>query len=72
MSNKFLVVPSIVNYNNQPPTDDGLETEKNRAKFSTIMRALSDPIKAFFETINTDINAAFLNFEGFIPVTAKY
>lgn len=50
---------TVVNYNANPPPDDGTQTEANRVKWATGKTKLSDPLKTALETINSNITAAF-------------
>lgn len=50
---------TVVNYNANPPPDDGTQTEANRVKWATGKTKLTDPLKTALETINSNITAAF-------------
>lgn len=46
-------------YNANPPSDDGSATASNRVLWSTIKSKLSDVLKTFIESINTNVGTAF-------------
>ena len=49
---------SPVNYNQNPPPDDGSTTEANRVKWATILTKLTDVLKTFTEAVDTEVGAA--------------
>lgn len=51
--------PSISNYNDNPPSDDGSETADNEITWSKIKTELPDPIKDYADAINTAVANAF-------------
>lgn len=51
---------SIANYDDNPPPDDGTESEANRTKYATVKDELADPIKTLTEAIDAEIG----NMEG--------
>lgn len=55
---------AIVNYNNNPPSDDGSATEANRVKWSTIKTKLNDPVKTRTDSIDAAIITAFAKVVG--------
>lgn len=61
---------AIVNYNANPPPDDGSQTEANRVKWSTIKTKLDDPIKTLAEAINSQNIVAFAKVIGGAGVTS--
>lgn len=46
-------------YNSTPPADDGTVSEANKVKWSTIKTKLTDPIKTFGETIDSELTTHF-------------
>lgn len=50
---------SVTGYNDNPPPDDGTESEENRILWETIKEKLPDPLKTAIEAINTNIGTAF-------------
>lgn len=61
---------TISGYNDNPPADDGSQTEANRVKWATIKEKLPDPIKALAEAINTQNVAAFAKVVGGAGITS--
>ena len=61
---------TIADYNTNPPSDDGSQTEANRGKYATVKTKLSDPVRTLAETINSNILAAFGKVIGGGGVTA--
>jgi len=51
--------PSISGYNATPPSDDGAATTANRVNWSTIKTKLTDPIKAYVDSLITATTAGF-------------
>ena len=51
------VPPSISNYNDDAPSDDGQETSTNEVKWSLIKDELTDPIKDYAAAISTAVDA---------------
>lgn len=51
--------PSISNYNDNPPSDDGAETASNEITWEKIKEELPDPIKDYADAINTAAANAF-------------
>ena len=49
----------IVNYNDDPPADDGSAVVTNQVKFSKVKDELADPIRTLAEAINTELLSAF-------------
>ena len=50
---------SISGYNQNPPSDDGSETEANRTKWATIKTKLADALNTFAAAINAETLSAF-------------
>jgi len=46
-------------YNATPPDDDGTVSEANKVKWSTIKTKLSDPLKTYVDTINSELATHF-------------
>lgn len=61
---------SIVNYNANPPADDGSVTEANRVKWATIKTKLNDPLEEAIEDINTNLTNAFGKIDAGVTSTA--
>ena len=60
---------SIINYNNNPPTDDAAQTATNKISWDKHKTKLGDPVKTLSESINTNILAAFgKTLDGSTPV----
>lgn len=55
---------SIVNYNANPPADDGSQTEANRVKWATIKDKLNDPVKSRQDSIDLALVDAFSKVVG--------
>lgn len=53
--------PSITGYNTSAPIDNGVKTEDNKVKWSTIKGKLSDPVKVYADAINEAVDDAFSN-----------
>ena len=52
--------PSISNYNDNPPTDDGSENfTDNGVKWSRHIEEIGDPIQAYVDAVNSETDAAF-------------
>lgn len=62
---------SITGYNDNPPPDDGSESEENRIYWATIKEKLPDPLKTALEAIDTNIIAAFAKVIGGAGVTTS-
>lgn len=63
MSNPFTST-SVVNYNSNPPADDGSQVPANLVAWATIKTKLPDPIKTAFDTSETNTNNAFAKVMG--------
>jgi len=63
--------PTISGYNDNPPPDDGSQTEANRVKWSTIKTKLDDPIKTLAEATITNVSTAFAKIVGGGGVTSS-
>lgn len=55
---------SITGYNDNPPDDDGSQTEDNRVKWSTIKTKITDPVKDRTDDLDANIAAAFDKVDG--------
>lgn len=53
--------PTISNYNDDPPPDDGSETVENEVKWSIIKTELTDPIKNYADAINSAVTSSYVN-----------
>ena len=51
--------PSISNYNDTPPSDDGANTSANEVTWSGIKTKLGDPIKTYAQAISSATDTAF-------------
>ena len=60
---------TISGFSESPPSDDGLVTENNKVKWSTIKTKLATPLKTAIEAINTDLVNAF-DYSPLIVVSA--
>lgn len=60
---------TVVNYNSNPPSDDGAQTASNRVQWSTQKTKLADPLKVAIDTIDDNITAAFGKIIGGAGVT---
>jgi len=49
---------TVLNYNQNPPPDDGSATDANEVKWATHKNKLSDPLKTAIESLNTNTGAA--------------
>lgn len=56
--------PTMLNYNANPPADDGSQVESNRVKWSTIKTKLSDPVKIGWDALSAATAAAFAKVVG--------
>lgn len=52
--------PTISNYNDDAPIDDGSATVANKVKWSKVKDELSDPLKNYADAINNAVESAFL------------
>ena len=50
---------TVTGYNDNPPVDDGTQSEENRDKWSTIKTKLPDPLKTALEAIDDNVLSAF-------------
>lgn len=55
---------TVTGYNDNPPPDDGSESEENRVLWETIKEKLPDPLKTAIEAIDAGVIAAFLKVIG--------
>lgn len=55
---------SITGYNDNPPDDDGSQTEDNRVKWGTIKDKITDPVKNALEAMNDNAATAFNKIDG--------
>lgn len=62
---------TVTGYNDNPPPDDGTESEENRILWETIKEKLPDPLKTAIEAVNTNVIAAFLKVIGGGGVTSS-
>ena len=53
------ISPSIANYNDEAPPDDGTETSDNEITWAIIKDELADPIKSYAEAIDSAADTAF-------------
>ena len=52
--------PTLANYNANPPSDDGAQTEDNRITWNIHVRGkIGDPLRNFAESITTNVLSAF-------------
>lgn len=61
---------TIVNYNSNPPSDDGAQTAANRVQWSTEKQKLADPLKVAIESIDDNITTAFGKIVGGAGITS--
>lgn len=55
---------AAVNYNSNPPADDGSTSAANQVKWSTIKTKLNDPVKVLADAVNAQTLAAFGKITG--------
>ena len=61
---------SAINYNSNPPSDDGSQTPSNRVLWATQKTKLADPIKTAFDTSETNTSTAFGKVPGGAGITS--
>lgn len=69
MGNPFSTT-ATVNYNSNPPPDDGSAVSNNRIQWSTQKTKLADPIKTAFDTSETNTQTAFGKIPGGAGITS--
>lgn len=59
MADNPYISPTLTNYNANPPSDDGSQTDSNEVQWSKHKDKLGDPLKTFSESQNDNTSAAF-------------
>lgn len=49
---------TVLNYNDDAPSDDGAENASNQIKWATVKDEVGDPLKTAIESLNTNVGAA--------------
>lgn len=50
--------PTLLDYNENPPPDDGSRTAKNLSSWAGVLGKLTDPLKTFMQSVNSQVDGA--------------